>query len=94
MRERESLRRDRINREAAAALRESGLRLDAQKRAQFESRYLQERTKVEHAMRQELEAKRQQQVPALIERIKKEFQQQQLNPSTTPAPTASPKSNN
>ena len=94
MRERENLRRDRIQREAETALRDSGLRLDAEKRAVFESRYMQERTRIEHAMRQELEAKRQQQLPALVERLKKEFQPQQSNPSTMSAPTASPKANN
>ena len=94
MRERENLRRDRIQREAETALRDSGLRLDAEKRALFESRYMQERTRIEHSMRQELETKRQQQLPALIDRLKKEFQSQQSNPSATAAPTASPKSGN
>jgi hypothetical protein len=94
MRERENLRRDRVKREAETALRDSGLRLDAEKRARFEARYMQERTRIEHTMRQELEAKRQQQVPGLIERLKKEFQPQQSNPAATSAPTASPKSNN
>ena len=94
MRERENLRRDRIQREAETALRDSGLRLDAEKRALFESRYMQERTRIEHSMRQELETKRQQQLPALIDRLKKEFQSQQSSPSATAAPTASPKSNN
>lgn len=94
MRERENLRRERIKREAETALRESGLKLDAEKRAQFESRYMQERTRIEHTMRQELEAKRKQEVPVLVDRLKKEFQTQQSNPATTSAPTASPKPNN
>lgn len=92
MRERENLRRDRIQREAETALRNSGLRLDAEKRAIFQSRYMQERTRIEHSMRQELEAKRQQQLPVLIERLKKEFQIQQSTPAATAAPSTSPKS--
>ena len=92
MRERESLRQERIKREAETAFRQSGLRLDPDKRALFENRYMQERTRIEHVMRQELEAKRQQQVPALIEKLKKEFQQQQTpSPAATPVIKASPK---
>jgi hypothetical protein len=92
MRDRENLRRERIKQEAGAALRDSGLRLDPEKRALFESRYMQERTKIEHLMREELEAKRHQQLPALIERLKKEFQPQQSNTAATATPSVSPKS--
>ncbi len=94
MRERENLRRQRIKQEAEAAIRDSGLHLDAKKRAEFEARYLQERTKIEHLMRQELEAKRRQEVPGLIERLKKEFQSQQPTPSATSKPSTSPKPGN
>ena len=89
MRDREILRRDRLKREAEMAVRNSGLNLDPEKRELFESRYIQERTRIEHAMRQELEAKRRQQVPALMERLKKEFQPQQSNPVAIPTPPAS-----
>lgn len=91
MRDRENLRRDRLKHEADAAVRSSGLNLDAEKRELFAARYIQERTRIEHTMRQELEAKRRQQVPALMERLKKEFQSQQSGPVTTPTPAASPK---
>jgi len=94
MRDRENLRRDRLKHEAEAAVRNSGLNLDAEKRELFQSRYIQERTKIEHTMRQELEAKRRQEVPALVARLKKEFQQQQSNPVTTPTPAASIKPGN
>src|SRR5215470_393111 len=47
MRQRENLRRETIRRETDAALRDSGLHLNPQERAQFESRYIQERRKVE-----------------------------------------------
>ena len=47
MRQRENLRRQTIRRETDAALRDSGLHLNPQERAQFESRYIQERRRVE-----------------------------------------------
>src|SRR5436309_5383532 len=65
MRQRENLRRETIKRETEAALRESGLRLNPQERAVFESRYIQERRKVEQALRHQIEAKLQQQLPVL-----------------------------
>src|SRR5205809_5211711 len=74
MRQRENLRQETIRRETEAALRDSGLRLNPQERAQFESRYLQERRKVEQTLRQQIESERQQELPALIQQLKKEFQ--------------------
>jgi hypothetical protein len=83
LRQRESLRRETIRRETDAALRDSGLHLNSQERAQFESRYIQERRKVERALRQQIETERQQQLPALIQQLKKEFQIDQ--PTKAPA---------
>jgi hypothetical protein len=74
MRQRENLRRETIRRETDAAVRDSGLHLNPQERAQFESRYIQERQKVERTLRQQIEAERQQQLPELIRQLKKEFQ--------------------
>ena len=93
MREREKIYRARVNREVDAALRDSGLRLDAERRAQFEQRYLQERRRIEHSLRQEVESKRQEELPALQERLKKEFGQPSPSGSSTIAPggSASPK---
>jgi hypothetical protein len=91
MREREMLRRQHIQQEAESALRESGLRLDPEKRAMFESRYMQERARLEHSMHQELAAKRQKETSALVDRLKKEFQPEQPKPSATTAASASPK---
>ena len=93
MRQRESLRRETIKRETDAALSESGLRLNPQERAQFESRYMQERQKVEQALRQQIEAERQKELPALIQQLKKEFQIDQpvKSPATKPAESANPK---
>jgi hypothetical protein len=92
MRQRENLRRETIRRETEAALRDSGLRLNPQERAQFESRYIQERRKVEQTLRQQIEGERQQQLPALIQQLKKEFQIDQPTKGPTTKPVESPKS--
>jgi len=93
MRERENLRRETIKRETEAALRDSGLHLNPQERAQFESRYIQERRKVEQTLRQQIEAERQKELPTLIQELKKEFQidQPAKSPATKAAESANPK---
>ena len=93
MRQRENLRREKIQRETEAALRESGLHLNSQERAQFESRYMQERRKVEQTLRHQIEAERQKELPALIQQLKKEFQidQPAKSPPTKPAESVNPK---
>jgi hypothetical protein len=92
MREREKLYRAQVSRDVDAALRASGLHLEGEKRVQFEQRYLQERRRIEHSLRQEVETKRQQQLPALQDRLKKEFQESSSPTSTSaPANSASPK---
>jgi len=83
MRQRENVRRQMITREADAAVRDSGLQLNPQDRARFESRYVQERRKVEQSLRQQIEAERQKELPALIQQLKKEFQIDQ--PAKSPA---------
>jgi len=92
MRQRENLRRETMTREAEAAVRDSGLQLNPQQRAQFESRYIQERRKVEQALRQQIETQRQKELPALIRELKKEFQIDQPAKSPATQPAASPKS--
>ena len=91
MRQRETMRRQTITREADAAVRDSGLQLNSQQRAQFESRYIQERRKVEQSLRQQIETERQKEIPALIQQLRKEFQLDE--PGKGPAKAApSPKS--
>jgi hypothetical protein len=91
MRQRETMRRQIITREADAAVRDSGLQLNPQERARFESRYIQERRKVEQSLRQQIETERQKEIPALIQQLRKEFQIDE--PGKGPAkPAASPKS--
>jgi hypothetical protein len=92
MRQRENLRRETIRRETEAAVRDSGLRLSPQERAQFESRYIQERRKVEQTLRQQIESERQQQLPALIQQLKKEFQIDQPTKGPAAKPVESPRS--
>jgi hypothetical protein len=91
LRDRETLRQAQIKRETDAALRDSGLRLDQEKRSQFESRYIEERRRVERALRQQIETERQKELPALIQQLKREFQ---LEPGSgaTAKPGNSPKS--
>ena len=86
MREREKIYRAQVSREVDAALRESGLHLEGERRALFEQRYLQERRRIEHSLRQEIESKRQQQLPEIQERLKKEF----TEPSPSTSSSASP----
>jgi hypothetical protein len=89
LRRREALRQQRIRTEAEAALRESGLRLEAEKREQYEQRYLQERRRIEQALRQELEERRRRELAPVVEQLKREFSQQAQGqqgqqPSSTP----------
>ena len=91
MRQRETMRRQIITREADAAVRDSGLQLNPQERARFESRYIQERRKVEQSLRKQIETERQKEIPALIQQLRKEFQlDEPAKSSAKPAP--SPKS--
>jgi hypothetical protein len=91
MREREKIYRAQVSKEVDAALRESGLQLEGERRAQFEQRYLQERRRIEHSLRQEIESKRQQQLPAIQERLKKEFSETSSASPSSPAGSTSPK---
>lgn len=92
LRQRENLRRATIKRETDAAVRDSGLHLNPQERAQFESRYIQERRKVERALRQQIETERQKEIPALIQQLRKEFQLDQPTKAQPTKPAESPKS--
>jgi hypothetical protein len=89
MRAREKIYRTEVSKEVDAALRNSGLHLEGERRAQFEQRYLQERRRIEHSLRQEIESKRQEQLPALQERLKKEFTEPSTSVSSTAAPVGS-----
>jgi len=87
LREREGWRQQRLKREAEDALRNSGLQLEAERREQYERRYIQERKQIEQALRRELQEKRQRELAPVVERLKKEFAQPQG--SATPAAAVS-----
>lgn len=90
MRQREKVYRAQVSKEVDAALRASGLHLEGERRAQFEQRYLQERRRIEHSLRQEIESQRQQQLPAMQDRLKKEFQEtSSASAGSTAGPVAS-----
>lgn len=91
MRQRENMRRQIITRDADAAVRDSGLQLNPQERARFESRYIQERRKVEQSLRQQIETERQKEIPALIQQLRKEFQIDEPGKGPPSKPAASPK---
>ena len=92
MRQRENVRRQIITRDADAAVRDPCLQLSPQERARFESRYIQERRKVEQSLRQQIETERQKEIPALIQQLRKEFQIDEPGKSPVTKPAASPKS--
>ena len=89
MRERDRVYRERIKHEVDSVLRDSGLRLEGEKRELFEQRYIQERRRMERALHQEIEAKRNEQLPALNERLKKEFQEPSSPGTSTSSPATS-----
>ncbi len=91
MRQRENMRRQIMTHDADAAVRDSGLQLNPQDRARFESRYIQERRKVEQSLRQQLETERQKEIPALIQQLRKEFQIDEPGKGPVSKPAASPK---
>lgn len=89
LRLRDGWRQERLRREAADALQNSGLQLEAEKRSLYEQRYLQERRRIERAIRQEAEEKRRREMAPVVEDLKKEFSQPTGNPSaanTSPSP--------
>src|SRR6266513_6250458 len=90
MRQRENVRRQIITRDADAAVRDSGLQLNPQERARFESRYIQERRKVEQSLRQQIETERQKEIPALIQQLRKEFQIDEPGKGPVTEPASSP----
>lgn len=92
LRDRQEWRQLRMKRDAEAALRESGLQLEAEKRAIYERRYIEERRRIDQELRRELREKRQQQLAPVIEKLKKEFspQQSSITPAASARTSASP----
>jgi hypothetical protein len=86
LRQREQIRREHLKTEAEAAMRQLNLRLDQDAQQKFESRYSQERRKIERSLRKDLEDKRRQQQLELNQRLGNEFQPHQPVPAFTTSP--------
>ena len=94
LREREGWRQERLKKEAEAAIRASGLQLEAERQQQFEQRYMQERKRIEQQLRRELREKRERELAPVVEQLKKEFTPKggSATPgSNTPSASGSPK---
>lgn len=89
-RAREIVRQERLKRDAEAAVRDSGLQMESEKRAQFEQRYVEERKRIEQQLRRELREKRKREMEPMVVRLKKEFAQPSSAPSADAKTTASP----
>lgn len=82
LRDRDEIRRKLMREEVEAALKEAGLELDGERKAEFFRRYAQERRKIEEQLRQEMAARRKPMVREVIARLKAEF--------ATPVESAAP----
>ena len=71
--EREEVRKKYMEMEIAAAIAESGLQLEGERRAQFVRRFGEERQKIEEQLRHDMMEKRKPLVRELIGRLKVEF---------------------
>ena len=84
--DREIFRRKKIAEEINAALKDSGLELDAERRELFARRYGEERHRIEEQLHKELDEKRQPLIKAIIAKLKAEFSTAPPSPGATPRP--------
>ena len=73
LRDREEMRKQVIEQETTAAIQESGLQLDSERREQFVKRYAEGRRQIEEQLRKEMNEKRKPLVRDLVNRLKSEF---------------------
>lgn len=73
LRDRDEFRKKKMADEIEAALQQSGLTLDKERRRQFTKRYVQERRKIEEQLRAETEEKRGPLVAKMVAGLKEEF---------------------
>jgi len=98
LRDREEVRKKAIEQESEAAIQESGLPLDGERREQFIKRYGEGRRLIEEQLRKEMNEKRKPMVHELIGRLRSEFASETASPGTSqsniqtasPTPTAKP----
>lgn len=69
-------RRERMMRSIDRAIEESGLKLDEPQRRAFARRFMEERRRIEHDLRQEMNEKRKKAVSELIQKLAGEFQKE------------------
>ena len=84
--DREIFRRKKIAEEIDAALKDSGLELDADRREQFGRRYGEERHRIEEQLHKDLDEKRQPLIKEVIAKLKAEFSTAAPSPSGAPKP--------
>jgi hypothetical protein len=84
LREREEVRKKFMEQEFLAALQETGLPLEGERREQFIKRYGEERRKIEEQLRKESMEKRKPMVKDMLARLKAEFSGS-IPPPTEPA---------
>ena len=84
--DREIFRRKKIAEEIDAALQDSGLELDAERRELFARRYGEERHRIEEQLRKELDEKRQPLLREVIAKLKVEFSTAAPSPGSAPKP--------
>lgn len=82
LRDRQEVQKRFMQQELDAAIQETGLQLDGERRAQFIQRYGEERKKIEEQLRKEMQEKRRPLVKDLLARLKAEF--------SSPAPVVAP----
>ena len=84
--DREIFRRKKIAEEIDAALKDSGLELDAERRELFARRYGEERHRIEEQLRKELDEKRQPLIKEVIAKLKAEFSTAAPSSGAAPRP--------
>ncbi|MEO6054220.1 MAG: hypothetical protein ABIP97_09430 [Chthoniobacterales bacterium] len=86
-RERAVMEKQRIQNAIENAILKSGLTLDKTQREAFTRRYMEERRKVERALRQEMQAKREHLLEDVIDKLRKEFEQTPKSPEAAASPS-------
>ncbi len=84
LRDRDAFRRKRMAEDIEAAITETGLTLEKEKRIRFAKRYAEERRKLEEQLRRETEERRQPRLKAILQQLKAEFSTPSVAP-TAPA---------
>ncbi|EDY17688.1 hypothetical protein CfE428DRAFT_4727 [Chthoniobacter flavus Ellin428] len=98
LRDREEVRKKFMEQEINAAIQESGLQLEGERREMFAKRYTEGRRTIEEQLRKEMNEKRKPLVHELVSHLRNEFASESVAPTTTPttiqtaspAPTAKP----